>query len=279
MGNGRLAWLRLAAGLMLMVTLVGLAAGCRRGPATGASITLAGSTSVQPFAELLAEEYMAKGKPSINVQGGGSSAGIQAAETGAAQIGMSSRELKPDEKAALREFPIAHDAIAIIVNPSNHLDGLTSAQVRGVFSGVIRNWKDLGGPDKAITVISREEGSGTRGSFDEMIMKNAEVTPAALVQDSNGSVRETVAGDPFAIGYLSLGLVDQRVRAVKLDGVAATLATARSNQYPVVRPFLFLTQGEPSGTVKDFIDYVLGVEGQKVLYREGLVPVNPNVGQ
>jgi len=222
---------------------------------------------------------MAKGKPSVNVQGGGSSAGIQAAETGAAQIGMSSRELKPDEKAALREFPIAHDAIAIIVNPANHLEGLTSAQVRGIFSGVIRNWRDLGGPDKPITVISREEGSGTRGSFDEMIMKDAEVTPAALVQDSNGSVRETVASDPYAIGYLSLGLVDQRVRAVKLDGVTPTLATARSKEYPVVRPFLFLTRGEPTGAVKDFIAFVLGPEGQKTLLREGLVPIDPNVGQ
>ncbi len=279
MGKGGLTWRWFCAGLAL-VALTGLVVGCRRAPAAGASITLAGSTSVQPFAELLAEDYMSKGgKQSVNVQGGGSSAGIQAAETGAAQIGMSSRELKPDEKAVLYQFPIAHDAIAIIVNPTNHLDGLTSAQVRGIFSGVIRNWKDLGGPDKAITVISREEGSGTRGSFDEMIMKDAEVSPAALVQDSNGSVRETVAGDPYAIGYLSLGLVDPRVRAVKLDGVEATLATARSKEYPVVRPFLFLTKAEPTGTAKDFIDYVLSPEGQKILLREGLVPVDPNVGQ
>ncbi|HEY3314331.1 MAG TPA: phosphate ABC transporter substrate-binding protein [Bacillota bacterium] len=281
--SDRIRWAGRAAAasaiVALAITLLIAGAGCRRTPRVGASITAAGSTSVQPFAEFLAESYMAGGgAPPINVQGGGSSAGIQAAIEGAAQIGMSSRDLKPDEKAVLKEYIIAHDAIAIIVNPQNPVEALTKAQVRAVFSGTVTNWKQFGGPDRAITVISREEGSGTRSSFDEGVLKEVALTPSALVQDSNGSVRETVAGDRNAIGYLSLGLVDSRVKAVSLDGVQPTLQTARSKQYPLVRPFLFLTKGDPPEGVRRFLDYVLGSEGQTILLKEGLVPANPAIG-
>lgn len=257
--------------------------GCSRGSKT--AITLAGSTSVEPFAELLAEHFMAQHPGvEISVQGGGSSAGVRAVQNRICAIGMSSRELTPEEKG-LTEVPIAHDAIALVVSARNPVRELTMEQARDVFAGRIRNWKALGGPDQRITPITREEGSGTRASFEEKVMvagmrkgKDGKASPAAfapdaLVQDSNGSVREIVASDPAAIGYISSGLIDGRVAAVALNGVAPTEATIRSGAYPVVRQFLFLTNGEATGTAKAFIEYVLSDSGQRTLAEEGLTRV------
>jgi len=256
---------------------------CSRASKT--AITLAGSTSVEPFAELLAENYMAQHPGvKISVQGGGSSAGIRAVTSRICAIGMSSREINAEEKG-LVEIPIAHDAIALIVNARNPVRRLTMAQARDVFAGRIRNWRKLGGPNRRITAITREEGSGTRASFEEKVMaagmpkdKDGKTNPAAfapdaLVQDSNGAVREIVASDPAAIGYISAGLIDERVAAVALGGVAPTEDGIRSGRYPVVRDFLFLSCGEPTGTAKAFIEYVLSDSGQKALAEEGLTKV------
>jgi phosphate transport system substrate-binding protein len=260
-----------------------LSSGCSRGSKT--AITLAGSTSVEPFAERLAELYMrAHPDAEISVQGGGSSAGIRACQSRICAIGMSSRELTPEEKG-LVEIPIALDAIALIVNRQNPVRELTLEQARDVFAGHIRNWRELGGPNRRITPITREEGSGTRASFEEKVMvagmpkdKDGKASPAtfapdALVQDSNGAVREVVADDPAAIGYISAGLIDERVAAVSLNSVTPTEATIRTGQYPVVRQFLFLTNGEATGTAKAFIDYVLSDSGQKTLAEEGLTRI------
>ena len=260
-----------------------LSSGCSRASKT--AITIAGSTSVEPFAELLAEHYMAVHPGiEISVQGGGSSAGIRAVTNRICAIGMSSRELYPAE-TSLVEIPIALDAIALIVNAGNPVRRLTLEQARDVFAGRIRNWQEIGGPDQRITPITREEGSGTRASFEEKVMvagrpKNrdgktepASFAPDALVQDSNGAVREIVASDPAAIGYISSGLVDERVAAVALNGATPTEAAIRSGKYPVVRQFLFLTNGEASGTAKEFINYVLSDSGQKALVEEGLTRV------
>jgi phosphate transport system substrate-binding protein len=272
--------------ILLLAALLGavlFAAGCSRG--SKAAITLAGSTSVEPFAERLAELYMrAHPDAEISVQGGGSSAGIRACQSRICAIGMSSRELNPEEKG-LVEIPIALDAIALIVNRHNSVRVLTMEQAHGIFTGRIRNWRELGGPDLRITAITREEGSGTRASFEEKVMtagmpkdKNGKASPAAfapdaLVQDSNGSVREIVASDPAAIGYISSGLVDERVAAILLGGVAPTEATVRSGRYPIVRQFLFLTNGEATGTAKAFIEYVLSDSGQSALVEEGLTRI------
>jgi len=246
---------------------------CRRAGDTGTTLTVAGSTSVQPFAEKLAETYMtAHPGLAINVQGGGSTAGVRAAETGAAQIGMSSRHLKDGEQA-LRQVTIALDGIAIIVNAANPVAGLTRAEVAAIFAGKIPRWNTVGGLDRPIHFVTREEGSGTRGAFEEMVMGKMEIAPRALVQDSNGAVREIVASDPDALGYISLGLVDRRVRAVAVDGVLPTHDTILAKRYAVVRPFLFLSREEPAGAARAFIDYVLGTEGQRLLGLEGLIPV------
>ncbi len=261
--------------LAVLIAATALLSGCAVKQAkTMASVTLAGSTSVQPFAEMLAEQYGKKypDRPAVNVQGGGSSAGANAAMTGAAQVGMMSRDLAATEKE-LTPIVIAHDGIALVVHPANSVSNLTKDQIKGIFSGAITDWSQVGGPPGRINVVSREEGSGTRGAFDELIMKGADVAPRAVVQDSNGAVRETVAGDRFGIGYISLGLVDARVKAVSVGGVQPTVESARAGNYTLVRPFLFVYQGQLSPDAKSFVDYVLGDEGQRTLAAEGLVPV------
>lgn len=239
----------------------------------GVVLTLAGSTSVQPFAEKLADVYM-ESHPSvlINVQGGGSTAGVQAVKEGVAHIGMCSRELKPEEKC-LCPIVIARDGLAIIVHPTNPVSNLSIHQIRDLFSGKIRNWREVGGPYMVVRVITREEGSGTRGAFQELIMQETEITPDALVQDSNGAVREVVASDPNIIGYISLGLVDHRVKAVEVEGVPPTESNIVAGRYRLVRPFLFLCSGVLKGAAAEFVEFVLSTEGQRLLAQEGLVPV------
>jgi len=238
------------------------------------TVTLAGSTSVMPFSEKLAEYFMV-GHPrfSIEVQGGGSSAGIQAAMNGTVDIGMSSRKLKSDEKVH-KLITICYDGISIIVHPSNPLQDISLDQIRKIYSGKIVNWKELGWVDRNIDAVSREEGSGTRGAFEELVMGKVFIDDGIMVQDSNGSVKEVVATDPYAIGYISLGIVDQKVRALTIAGIAPTVKNITQHKYGMVRPFLYLLSAEPSGAVKVFVDFVLSREGQTILRKEGLVPVN-----
>jgi phosphate transport system substrate-binding protein len=213
------------------------------------------------------------GKEKIFVQGGGSSAGIQAVRTGAADVGMSSRLLTSQERDLLA-FPIAYDAIAVILHPSNPLRNLTLDQIREVFSGQIRRWEEIGGKSAAITLVSREEGSGTREAFQHLLMGKTEISLRALVQDSNGAIRQVVADDPNAIGYISLGLVNEKVKAVGIEGVEATIDNIRLRSYKVVRPFLFVFKSQPQDAAKRFLDFVLSEPGQKLLIQEGLVSVS-----
>jgi len=252
-----------------LVLATGPLMGCQR---SKPEITVAGSTSVEPFAELLAEGYM-KNHPGSNiyVQGGGSTAGIVAARTHAANIGMSSRSLLPDEND-LHPITIARDAIAVIVHPKNPLNDLPPARIVSIFSGQIKNWKEAGWESHPIVVVTREEGSGTRETFQKLVMKNEEITLAALVQDSNGAIRQVVSNDPHTIGYISLGLVNEKVKAVKISGVEPSVANIEVGRYTLVRPFLFVFDAEPAGMAKAFLDFVLSPEGQKLLEKEGLVP-------
>ena len=264
--------------LTTLVCLLCLAA-CSRGKSSGEYegrhiINIAGSTSVMPFTEKLAEHFMVENPDFIvNVQAGGSTAGIQAAMNRTVDIGMSSRELHADEKK-LREITICLDGIAIVVHPKNPLRALTLAQVRDIFSGKITNWRDLGWIDRKIDAVTREEGSGTRGAFEEMVMHKDFIDDAIMVQDSNGSVKEVIATDPFAIGYISLGIVDERVAAVAIDAVQPSTQNIKSKQYKIVRPFLYLLMGDPDKYAKTFIDYVLSNAGQTILQNEGLIPTH-----
>ncbi len=261
-------------GSRLIIAVILIAGGCRWGASTAAhSLVIAGSTSVQPFAEKLAEIFMHQHpKALINVQGGGSSAGVYAARQGAADLGASSRELAPAEKDLI-EIPIAYDGIAVIVHPTNPLTTLSLEQLRQIFESRLKNWKDLGLPPHPIHLITREEGSGTREAFEHLVMGKAEITPAALVQDSNGAVRELVAGDPYALGYISAGLVDNRVKAVAIDGISPTPENIKNRTYELVRRFLLVSRTPPAGLCKAFVEFILSPQGQKILETEGLVGV------
>jgi phosphate transport system substrate-binding protein len=255
----------------LLALCVAFAPGCG-GSRGGGDLTLAGSTSIQPFADKWAEVFMESHRDfGVNVQGGGSSAGIQACKSGACEIGMSSRELKSDEKD-LFEIVVARDGLAIVVHPSNPIRGAKVEEIKQIFAGDLKNWSYLGGPDRAITVVTREEGSGTRGAFQEMVMGKTRIFKGAITQDSNGTVREIVAHDPYAIGFISLGLVNDQVRALDLDGVPGNEETIRSGAYRLVRPFLFVSHGEPTGRAREFVDFVLSEEGQALIKKEGLLP-------
>ncbi len=254
---------------LAMIAATGLLlAGCGRNTA---SVTLAGSTAFQPFAEKLAEEFMLKNPgANITVQGGGSAVGIQAALSGAAQIGMADLVELPAEAKALTSYLVARDGIAVVINPANAVTNLSLVQIRGIFNGAINNWKELGGKDTPITVVSREAGSGTRSSF-EKIVKGIALTQDAIVQDSNGTIRETVAQDVNAVGYLSHGLLNDKIKAVTVAGVACTTAAVVAGTYPLARPVFLLTKGPAAGARKAFIEYVLSAEGQKLIADNGLI--------
>lgn len=236
------------------------------------SITAAGSTAFQPFAEKLADQYMQQhGDVSVTVQGGGSAVGIQSALSGAAQIGMADLVILPPEAKSLASFVVARDGIALIVHVKNKVGNLTMQQVRDIYNGKIKNWKELGGSDHAITVISREAGSGTRSSF-ETIVKNISLIKDAIIQDSNGTVRETVTNDENAIGYLSHGLINEKIKPLTIDGSPCTTEAIMKGTYALVRPIYLLTKGAPVGKVKEFIEYILSPAGQETIKTNGLIP-------
>lgn len=236
------------------------------------SITLAGSTAFQPFAEKLADQYMTSHpEVAITVQGGGSAVGIQAANSGAAQIGMADLVMLPEEAKALTATIVAQDGIAVVVNPHNKITNLTTDQVRDIFNGKIKNWKEVGGNDVPITVVSREAGSGTRSSF-EQIVGNINLKKDALIQDSNGTIRETVANDANSIGYLSHGLINEKIKALKVDDQECTTESIIAGNYKIVRPIFLLVKGNLEGEIKNFIDYILSADGQQTIKSSGLLP-------
>lgn len=241
-------------------------------------LMIAGSTSVQPIAEKLAEHFMQKHpEVKIEVQGGGSSAGVQAAYSGAADIGMSSRELKIEEKQ-LKEFVAAYDAIVLIVHRDNAVENISREDARKIFAFDITSWKDVSGStnEGVITVLTREDGSGTRGAFEELIMGTAEIAARALVQDSTGSIREIVSNDTDGLGYISFGSLNEKVKALAVDGVKPEMKTFQAkdggSKYKVIRPFLFLTREEPAGAAKEFMRFIRSAEGVELIKKEGLVP-------
>jgi phosphate transport system substrate-binding protein len=272
------AWPIVKRAIAVVVVLLAMslsAVGCGKQPA--GTTTEAGSTTVEPIAERLADEYMQK-HPDIHVitGGGGTAVGITSVNNGLVDIGAASRELKADEPQLMKHL-LARDGIAIVTSPKNAVTGLTRAQVRDIFGGTIKNWGELGGPNHAITVVVREEGSGTRTAFEEMVMVKPEpavqVTDRALQQNTNVGIRTYVAGNRYAIGFISFGYVTASVKALALDGVEATEENAKNGTYPVVRPLYFLTKEAPTGLVKQFIDFCLSAEGQAIVAEEGYISI------
>lgn len=249
-------------------------------------ITIIGSTSVGPLAKSLADAFMEQEQGvAIDIQELGSTEGIQAAINGTADIGTSSRDLKDAEKAAdLAVHVIAYDGIAVVINPSNPVSDLTGEQLTKIFKGEITNWQEVGGVNKLITVINREAGSGTRGAFQELLKleekqadgtKKSLLTDKALVMDSTGAVKASVAGNEAAIGYISLGVLDNTTKALKVDGIEPTIQNVIEKKYAIWRPFLMLTKKEElKPQVKAFLDYIISVEGQEIVQGERYIPVN-----
>ena len=257
------------------------------------AINSVGSTSVQPFAEMLSQEFdrLHTGQM-VDVQGGGSTAGLQAVSENIAEIGMCSRSLKDDEARKFTGIPIAMDGLALVVHKSNRVNGLTRSQIRDIFRGEITNWRQVGGEDLPVRLITREEGSGTREAFVKLVMeakdKRAATVPAgpagnqraanricrkAMTQESNGAVKELVKHDRGAIGYMSLGLVKGELKILAVDGVYPTLEEVTSRRYPLLRPFLYVVRGTPGKGAQAFIDYTLSPSGQHMLVKEGLISV------
>jgi phosphate transport system substrate-binding protein len=176
----------------------------------------------------------------------------------------------PEEAKVLTPTIVARDGIAVVVHPANTVSGLTTEQIRDIMNGKIKNWEVVGGANAPITVVSREAGSGTRSSFEEIIT-NITLTRDALIQDSNGTIRETVANDVNAIGYLSHGLLNEKIKAVLVDGQACTNESITSGGYTLVRPIFLLVNGTPEKAIQDFIDYILSGEGQQTITSNGLI--------
>lgn len=270
---------RLLASLLALM-LIGSAAGmtgCSKSSGQGTTkLTVTGSTTILPIAEVAAEDFMAanSGKR-VLVAGVGSSAGIESVLNGTSDIGTSSRDLKPEEGSlGLVDTKIALDAIAIIVNPDNPVTSLTTSQVADVFAGKIKNWNELGGPDLEIGLVNRDEASGTREAFSKLVLKGGEFDPSAAVLPGTGQVRSVVAQSRIAIGYISLGFVDKTVKALVIDGVTPSEQTVADGTYPISRVLHFFTKGEPKGLAKAYIDFVLSPKVQDEVVRDaGFLPI------
>ena len=231
------------------------------------TLEVAGSTSVAPLAQDIADAFMDKNPDvTINIQALGSSAGIKAPVDKSAPIGMSSRNLKDEEKAwGLDEHVIAIDGIAVVSHPDNAVKGLTKEQLKKIYVGEIKNWKDVGGEDTEIIVISREEGSGTRGAFEELVGFEGELRVDALIGDGNGNVKSNLQTNKNAIAYLSLGYIDDKTKVLEIDGFAGTVENIVSGKYPISRPLMMVTLGDLDPVAKAYLDFCMGDEGQKIV--------------
>lgn len=265
--------------IILVIVIILVLAGAYLAINSGSSkVEIVGSTSVQPVAEKLVEKYKETHPDAqINVQGGGSSVGIKSAQDGTADIGTSSKALKKNESQGLTQIPLGQDGIVIAVNTKNSVDGVTSEQLKDIFSGKITNWKEVGGSDGKINVIRREDGSGTLDAFESIVMgKDTKIKSDAVVQSSTEAVKQSVKTDENAIGFVSYAHMSSDVKALKIDGVSPSDDTIADGSYKLQRPFLFLVKGTPNQATQDFLNFVNSREGQKVLKDEKIVQASNN---
>ena len=276
---------------LLVIGLVVMGIGCTgnensEGSSPVQDIFLKGSDTVLPLAQAEAEDFMiAYPEKSVTVTGGGSGVGIAALIDGEVDIATASREMKADEIEAAKandinpvEHTIAIDGISVIVNSNNPVFELTFDQLRGIYNGSISNWKDVGGEDKSIVVISRDSSSGTYEYFKEDVLLGDEYRPDALTQPATGGIVSEVTQNPSAIGYIGVAYLDESIKALSLDGGNGSEYPSSENiisgAYPLSRPLYFYTDGEPSGLTKEFIDYVMSEDGQSIVSEVGYFPIN-----
>ena len=242
------------------------------------SISLSGSTSMEKVCEALAETFMEENQDvTVTVEYTGSSAGIESVTNNMCDIGNASRNLKDSEKEkGVVENVIAIDGIAVVVNPSSEVSNVTKDELIKIYTGEIKNWKELGGKDENIVVLGREAGSGTRSAFEELLGIEDMCVYAGEI-DSTGGVKAKVASTEGTIGYVSLDVVDETIKALSLDGVEATEANIKAGSYLLSRPFVMATKGEISAQdelVKAWFDYINSEKGQEVIKSVGLILPN-----
>ena len=245
-------------------------------------LLVTGSTTLFPIAQAAADAYMEKNpKADIRVSGGGSGVGVQSIGEGTTDIGMSSRDITSAEMAkypGLVPTDVATDAVVIILNPANPISVLTLDQVRGLYNGTYQGYDAVGGTLTYPVIIGRDSASGTRVYFNDFVMKGGKYRSDMREMNSNGAVAQTVAQTPQAIGYVGLGFVNPSVKALKLynsNGVAIapSIATVLDHTYPISRPLYMITKGQPTGLAKDYIDFILSPDGQKIVADQGFVPL------
>lgn len=272
--------------LACLAACVLLLTGCGSPSGTaGSTVTVAGSTTVMPIAEMAAERFQEATGDRVLVSGLGSSAGIEAVMNGTADIATSSRGLTAAEEATgeLVTTVVARDGIAVIVNAGNPVGNLSISQLRAVYAGDVTNWSELGGPDLPILVVNRDEASGTREAFKSIVMDGTRFDATAAVLPGTGQVRDVVSRTPGAIGYISIGFVDSafttsKVKALSIDGVEPTEANVASGAYPVSRSLYLFTKGEPTGEAKAYIDEVLSPDMAQTIRDAGYIPASESEG-
>ena len=246
-------------------------------------LVLDGSTTVGPIAKAFAEYYMRQNPGvTITVSESGSGNGAKALLNGTCDIANLSRDLKDAERKAMEEKGIkptvhvaAHDALPIIVHPSNRVKGLTIDQLRDIYTGKITNWKAVGGADMKIVVISRDTNSGTFETFKELVLKEEKVVEGAEYVGSNGAIRQRIQSTRGAVGYAGLGFVDRSVKALEINGIAPSVETVRSKTYPISRDLYMFTNGEPAAgsCAAAFLNLSYSEKGREIIEEIGFVPV------
>ncbi|MBN1833374.1 MAG: PstS family phosphate ABC transporter substrate-binding protein [Deltaproteobacteria bacterium] len=246
------------------------------------NIGIKGSTTVLPIAQKVAEAYM-KEHPDvkITISGGGSGNGIKALIDGTTDIADSSRFIKDKEvKQAVENgrypvpFAVAHDCIVPVVHPSNTIDDITMEQLKDIYMGKVENWKDIGGPDRPVVVISRDTSSGTYEVWHTKVLREERVFPGALLQASNGAVVQAVSNNKNAIGYIGLGYLEENVKDLTVNRVRGSEETTLNGTFPISRPLYMFTSGWPEGDALNFINYVIHPQkGQKYVSEIGFVPL------
>lgn len=279
--------------VLLLVIILGVMASAHTALARDNFIQVKGSDTMVNLGQAWAERYMEEHPEGfIAVTGGGSGTGIASMISGTCDIAMCSRTIKTKEIALANqkgiepyEIAVARDGLAVVVHPDNPVDRLTLDQLADIFTGKIRNWKELGGKDGPIVILSREVNSGTHVYFKEHVLRHndpegtAEFAPGALLLSSSQAIADEVAGNPSAIGYYGMGYISpqQKAIAVALDEqseyISPTMDNVVDGSYPISRPLFVYTNGVPAGEVKAFMDFVLSAEGQKVVVATDFVPV------
>lgn len=247
---------------------------------------LKGSDTLLPLVQKESESYSKKNPSSnVSVTGGGSGVGISALMDGTADIAMSSRKIKFDEKLKLQEAGkdpveviVAYDALAVVVNPANKVTNLTREQLESIFTGKITNWKEVGGDDMKIVAYSRETSSGTYEFFKTDVLKNKNYMASILSMPATGAIIQSVGQTKGAIGYVGLAYLNKNVKAIHVSYdnktfVEPSFANAKNKTYPVVRPLFFYYTKATEKNAKPFVDYILSAEGQATVKTVGYIPV------